>query len=220
MGLAFAGIPIPLGQLNIAHDGGEDIVEVVGDPTGEGPQGLEALAMAHLILQQQPFLFGALHSRDIYPDAQPPLTAALIIGQDGRVPGHPQALATVAQTLRLAGNIHRRRARRTLIDQPRPHLLEIAIPWTKEHAQGASDQRRLSITKGLTEVWIDVFNAQVGIGLHDIAAGMFHQLAIARLTLAQGPLGGDTRGNHLIGRVGDIGKLLGKQPRLGNGAGL
>ncbi len=57
---AFLGVEE--GQLGVDRDGGQDVVEIVGDASGQGPQGLHLLGLAHLFLKGD--LLGDVPLRD------------------------------------------------------------------------------------------------------------------------------------------------------------
>ncbi|NTV78893.1 MAG: hypothetical protein HGA25_07120, partial [Clostridiales bacterium] len=44
------------GELGVAADAGEDVVEVVGDAAGEEPQALQLLGLLHLQLEVSPLV--------------------------------------------------------------------------------------------------------------------------------------------------------------------
>jgi hypothetical protein len=46
------GSDLALGQLHAAHDGAQEVVEVVRDPAGHGAQGLHLLEVAQPLVEQ------------------------------------------------------------------------------------------------------------------------------------------------------------------------
>ncbi len=59
-------------ELHVAEDGGEDVVEIVGDPAGEGADGLEFLRLAQLFLEAGAFQLVAFAGGDVGGDADEP----------------------------------------------------------------------------------------------------------------------------------------------------
>ena len=54
----------------MTHDRGQDVVEIVGEATGHGPDGLKSLRMGTLDLQVLPFLFRELALGDVPVDTK------------------------------------------------------------------------------------------------------------------------------------------------------
>ena len=59
-----------LGEIGVAHDPGQDIVEVMGDPTGENAQAFEFLGVEETTLHFQLLLLGTFAVGDVLHHTQ------------------------------------------------------------------------------------------------------------------------------------------------------
>ena len=72
-----------LDEISVAHDSGQDIVEVVGDPTGQNPQAFEFLGVEETAFHVQFFFLGPFSLGDVPQHDKSPLLPVVAI-QDYR----------------------------------------------------------------------------------------------------------------------------------------
>ena len=80
------------GEIGVSHDGGEDVVEIVGDPPRQDPEAFQLLGVEHLFFQLQAFLFRLFSLRDV-PGGQDHLGR----GDWGDISGEPELIAADGQ---------------------------------------------------------------------------------------------------------------------------
>ena len=80
-------------EFHVAEDGGQDIVEIVGDAAGQGADGLHLLGLDQLLFQLGLAFFGPNLGRDIEEDASQQVPLAVML--DGEFVDHQMAVFPV-----------------------------------------------------------------------------------------------------------------------------
>jgi len=177
---------IELGELQVAEDAREDVVEIVSHATGERPDGLHFLGLAQLKLELLAHLVGLDRGGDVTGDDDTVLLAGRGVET---MPGSleaeqvPVAMPVAVAPAALAADHGL---------QNRPEI--IGVDWL-EHV--AAEQLGRAVASDRLVIRADVEHDALRIDLHDQIAGIFDEQAETLLALAQQILGVFARGDVL-----------------------